>query len=180
MQEKETRYELPNGAVIYAEIGVPKKGTVQGQIPVEELHWEHLFNDELNIMFSSYMSSADRNMFFLDEDGDVGMWITIRNSQTKEEYTGVLYRECVGTLMVIIYIMMQCMRFCDMYDQKYTFVTDEGVSVLYRRFCELVDEESEPEMRRSFMHFGGYAEAIMRSVAECPEDVFEIIDENIE
>ena len=55
-------------------------------------------------------------MFFLDEDGYVGMWMTIRNSQTKEEYTGVLYRECVGTLMVIIYIMMQCMRFCDMYD----------------------------------------------------------------
>lgn len=174
------KYELPNGAVIYAETGTPKHGTVQGRIPVSELHWEHLFNDELNIMFGTYMSASGHNMFFLDEDGSIGIWLTIRNPQTSEEYTGVLYRECVGTLLVILYIMMQCMRFQDMYDQKYTFVTDEGIAVLYRRFCELVDDESEPEMRRSFTHLGGYAEAIMRSVAECPEDMFEIIDENIE
>jgi hypothetical protein len=59
------------------------------------------------------------------------------------------------------------------------FMTDEGVAVLYNRFCELVEEESEPKMRRHFTHMGGYLEGLFQCEGYSAEDIFDIIDENI-
>ena len=170
---------LASGGVVTIERALPKAGEVMGDINLKDLHWEHFFEEDLNYLFASYKSSHGQNMFMVDEEDNIGMWMTIKDTVTGEEYTGTFFRECCGTLMVIIYILMQCMNFVNEKGHVCNFMTDEGVAVFYNRFCELVEEESEAQMRRYFTHTGGYVEALIKNIGFSMEEVFDIIDENI-
>lgn len=180
MEKRET-VTLKNGSkvtFITADRPVMHDDLVTPEI-LKTIHWVQFFDDDFNKMFSRYVTSEGEHPFHIDEDGDVGIWLTLHDTVTGEEYTDWLYRDCAGTLMVALYIMMQCMRFVNADGHIYNFMTDSTVAQFYNRFLELVAEESEPHMRRHFTHTGGYLEALFNCHGYTPEDVFDILDENI-
>ena len=178
-KKESSKIKLSTGGVVSIERSKPRAGEVMGDMKIEDIHWDHLFDDELNYMFSAYKSAHGQNMFSVDEEGNIGMWITIRDTVTEEEYTGYMFKECCGTLMVIIYILLQCMEFRNADGHLCNFMTDEGVAVFYDRFCQLVPEETDAQMRRFFTYTGGYVEALIKNIGFTTKNVFDVIDENI-
>ena len=179
MEKRET-VTLKNGAkvtFITADKLVKHDDLVTPDV-LERLHWAQFFDEDFNGMFARFVNSEGEHPFMID-DGEIGIWLTLHDTVTGEEYTGWFFQECVGTIMVALYILMQCMRFVNADGHIYNFMTDSTVAQFYNRFVELIEEESEPHMRRHFTHTGGYLEAVFDCHGYTPEDIFDILAENI-
>ena len=178
--EKKEKITLKNGAEVWLVTACPENGNVVGNVDIKELEWESFFNTGANRLFTTFKSAHGNTMFRLDDMGNIGMWITLQDTVTKDEYTDFVYMESVGALMVSIYVLMQCMHFVNADGHPYHFMTDEGVAVFYNRFLELMDDYEIDRLMKAMMLKGGYVEGLIQCYGYTPEEIFEIIDLNLE
>ena len=180
MREKKEKITLKNGAEVYLLTAYPENGNVVGNVDIANLEWDSFFNPSANNLFTTFKSAHGNTMFRLDNDGNIGMWITIRDTVNGDEFTDYVYMESVGALMVSIYVLMQCMHFVNAEGHPYHFMTDEGVAVFYNRFLDLMDDYDTDHLMKAMVLKGGYVEGLIECYGYTAEEIFEIIDSNLE
>ena len=178
--EKKEKITMKNGATVVLVTAVPDNGDVVGNVDINSLEWDSFFNTSANKLFTTFKSAHGNTMFRLDDQGNIGMWITLCDTVTKEEFTDYIYMESVGALMVSIYVLMQCMHFVNAEGHPFHFMTDEGVAVFYNRFVDLMDDYDIDRLMRAIMLKGGYVEGLIDCYGYTPEEVFGILNDNLE
>ena len=115
---------------------------------------------------------------FLNLDEEIGTKFVLIDKDSGEQSTTFFYRNSVGQLMEIIYVLQRISDgLLDKRLHHYTFGTVTGVEKLYERFVELVESNDELEPMRRRMYFtGGLIKGYCQEKAWNMDMMLEIID----
>lgn len=136
---------------------------------VKNFSLKDFYSPEMNTAFMMFNPPmADETLFYRSEDGQqIGLRYVIFDTETDETENRIIYRNTVGDLMEIIYIIAHIgQTFTDKRQHVYKFGTVYGVNEAFNRYMTLIEEsEGLENMRRVMYYIAGIVKGVCRETA---------------
>ena len=104
-----------------------------GGVDITKLEWDDFFTEEVTnpIFFKAFDKDSKMRLFIPGEDeyeGQIGMWIGVTDEDTNKSFGRFIYKDCVGTLLVIMFVLINCTKLRDKRDHRFSVATMRGVN----------------------------------------------------
>ena len=158
---------------------------VIGGIDVRELKWDDFFTEELtNPIFIKAVDKENNVRPFIMGESDnadkIGMWLGVTDEENQKSFGRFIYKDCIGTLMVAMFVLINCTKLRDKRGHRFSVATMKGANPLYEHFKERIIKEAASQTKAYFAYLGGVVESICRAKATSPEKIIDIVDEYIQ
>ena len=151
---------------------------------IEDFSLKDFYDAEKNSAFLiCNLPYVEERLFYrTDDNKQIGIKYVLFDTETEESATRIIYRDTVGELMEIIYIIAHIgQEFHDKRGHVYKFGTIYGVNDVFSHYMDLVDDDGDLEkMRRVMFYIAGLIKGFCRTKAYNVEMMMNIIEQTIE
>ena len=184
-------YTLANGAKVNAfvssegEVNIKEtedekrnRPLMVGNTDIKTLKWEDFFDEKLiNWVFKDYKNVDGEQCFVLETPEDfehsrIGMYVGLMNKKTRNVTGRYIFRDSVGTLMVVAFVLTECTDAEDKRGNQYDVIMPKNVMKIFEHFQERIFNEATEKMKSYFAFMGGLLESTMKSKATSPDKIF--------
>ena len=156
-----------------------------GGVDVTKLEWDDFFTEEVTnpIFFKAFDKDSKMRLFLPGEEeyeGQIGMWIGVTDEETNKSFGRFIYKDCVGTLLVIMFVLINCTKLRDKRDHRFSVATMRGVNPVYEHFRTRILTEATAQTKAYFAYLGGVVESVCRAKATSPEKIIKMVDKYIQ